>query len=175
MGSVRTAILALLLVPLLQGCIISSDDNGTLNRISFGNGQVTVHAQGEPDAIVTSDGQLLLNGKPVAVNASQQALLRQYHAAVLQLRADGAAVGSAGIKVASKAIGGAIRGVLGGDPDQIEAGVEAEAERIEASVAILCDQLNDVHVTGNQVAATLPQFDPYASIELGDCRKQRDG
>jgi hypothetical protein len=174
MTSARILLLVVLVAIGSAGCA-DHDDHIVSNRISIDEGQVEIHSPGGSTAVVTIDGELRLDGKPLTVNASQQALLRQYHAAVLQLRADGAAVGSAGIKVASKAIGGAIRGVLGGDPDQIEAGVEAEAERIEASVAILCDQLNDVHVTGNQVAATLPQFDPYASIELGDCRKQRDG
>lgn len=170
--SVRMAISTLLLVSMLAGCIISSDDNGTLNHIGFGNGQITIKAQGKPVAIVSADGSLRIDGDPVALTPPQQALLKRYHAEALQLRSDGLAVGSAGIAVAGKAVGSAISGLLGGDPDQIEANVEAEAERIEASVATLCDHLADLQATGNRAAAALPQFRPYASIELGDCRER---
>lgn len=167
----RTSFFALALVPLLSGCIISSDDNGTLNQITFGNGQVTIHAQGEPDAIVAADGGLRVDGEAVALSASQQALLKRYHADALQLRSDGLAVGSAGIAVAGKAVGSVIRGLLSGDPDRIEPEVEADTARIHAKVAKLCDHLADLQSTQDAVAASLPAFQPYAQIESGDCRQ----
>jgi hypothetical protein len=175
MTSARILLLVVLVAIGSAGCTDPGDRIASNRIISIDEGRVEIRSADASTAVVTDDGQLRLDGKPITVNASQQALLRQYHAAVLQLRADGAAVGSAGVKVAGKAIGGAISGLLGGDPDQIEAGVEAEARRIEASVAILCDQLDEVHTTGKRVAAMLPQFEPYASVELGDCREHRDG
>jgi hypothetical protein len=164
-----TSIAALFAAALLAGCIVSSDDDGTMGHIAFGNDAVTVHARARPDAVVSADGSLRIDGDPVTLTAPQQALLKSYYADALRLRSDGFAVGKAGIAVAGKAVGSAIRGLVSSDPDRIEAEVEADAAHVEAKVAELCGHLAELEATQDAIATSLPVFKPYAAIEARHC------
>lgn len=163
---------ALSLATLLGGCIVAGDGDGPTSLLAFGKDEVTIRANSEPAAVVTAAGELHIDGKPVALSGPQQALVKRYHAHARELRSDGLAVGSAGIAIAGKAVGSAIGGLFGGDTDRIEAEVEAEAARIEAKVAMLCDHLDEFQSTQDALAASLPAFRPYARIDASDCRHE---
>lgn len=121
-----------------------------------------------PKAELTPQGDLLIEGKKVAVDASQQALLQRYRGQIEQVALAGLEIGAEGADLAGKAVGEAISGIFGGDPDSIEKRVEAEAAGIKVAAQKLCAQLPGLHDTQQALAASLPAFKPYATMEQKD-------
>jgi hypothetical protein len=80
--------------------VINSDVGGLSHgSIHLGNGDVTIRAQGAPDAIVTANGDLRIDQRPVAVDASQRGLLKAYYSSATLMLTDGIATGKAGAAV----------------------------------------------------------------------------
>jgi hypothetical protein len=132
-----------------------------------------VHARGAADALVDTSGGLAIDGKPVATQVAQRELLARYNAEVLKLRNDSVAVGRAGIKTASKAIGSVIAGFASGNPDKIDDDVDAPARQVDARVDDLCATLRAIRTTQETIAAQLAVFRPYATVtgdEVDHCR-----
>ncbi|MGA9342487.1 MAG: hypothetical protein WBV61_09185 [Rhodanobacteraceae bacterium] len=134
---------------------------------------MTIHASGSPDATVSAAGQLQIGDAPVATPEPQRAQLSLYFVQAQALQRDGLAIGKAGAKTALHAIGGVVSGLAHGDPDRIGPAVEAQAAKVEASVAGLCADLKALKATQDKLAAALPAFKPYAVIDSAradDCR-----
>jgi hypothetical protein len=110
-----------------------------------------------PEAEITPKGDLLIEGKAVAINNEQRTLLLQ------------------GADLAAKAMGEAFKGILSGKSEQeIEKSVEAEAAGIKQSAAKLCARLPGLLASQTELAATLPEFKPYATMtreDIDDCMK----
>ncbi len=121
-----------------------------------------------PKAELTPQGDLLIEGKQVAVDASQQALLKRYRGQIEQVALAGLEIGAEGADLAGKAVGEAVAGIFGGDTNGIEQRVEAEAEGIKAAAQKLCAQLPALHDSQQALAASLPAFKPYATMEQQD-------
>ena len=51
----------------------------------------------------------------------------------------------------------------------------AEAEQLKARAAKICDQLPALLATQQQLAAAVPAFKPYATMDQGSIDKCRDG
>lgn len=155
---------------LLTGCGDGpfGDSGDVFQHLSIDDGNVAVHARGAGDAIVQSDGTLVIDGKVVTTTTAQRELLAHFHAQALKLRSDGVAVGRAGIKTAGKAIGGVIAGLAKRDPNTIDDKVNAQAREVEARAAELCNTLRDLRSTQDAIAAQLPAFQPYATIGKGE-------
>jgi hypothetical protein len=58
--------------------------------------------------------------------------------------------------------------VFSGNPDRIEQRIEAEAEKIKASATKLCDRLPAMLDTQTRLAAAMPEFRPYATMDQSD-------
>ena len=121
-----------------------------------------------PKAEITPQGDLLIEGKKVAVDAAQRALLLEYRRQIAAVAEAGIRVGAQGVDLAGKAVSEAIKGVFSGNTDQVEQRVEAEAQRIEVSAKQLCDLLPAMLATQQQLAASLPEFKPYANMDQDD-------
>ncbi|MGY1424886.1 hypothetical protein [Lysobacter sp. A289] len=125
------------------------------------------------NAELTPQGELLLDGRKVETTPAQHALLVQYRQQIMDVAETGMALGVQGADLGGKAIREVVNGLLSGNPEQIDARIEAEAAKLEANAMRLCLQLPALHETQQQLAAALPEFKPYATLakeDLEDCR-----
>jgi preprotein translocase subunit SecD len=130
-------------------------------------------------AEITPQGDLLIEGRKVQTNAQQQALLVDYRKQVEAVASAGMDIGVAGADLGIQAATQALASVFsGGNPDEIEKRVEDEAQEIEVAARKLCDQLPAMLQTQTALAASLPEFKPYATMEqsdIDDCYEQDKG
>lgn len=125
-----------------------------------------------PEAEITPQGDLLIEGRNVAIDPDQRALLLEYRAQVAGIAGAAAAVGMQGADLATKAVGMALKGAFTGNTDDDERNIEAESKKIEALALKLCDQLPAMRATQQTLAARLPEFKPYATMteqDIDDC------
>lgn len=130
-----------------------------------------------PNAEITPQGDLLLDGKAVAVTPQQRAMLLEYRGQIIAIANAGMTLGSKGAELAGKAIGESLGALFSGDTDEIEKRVEAEAGKIEAEAKLLCKQMPPMLATQQKLAASLPQFKPYATMtqdDVDDCADDID-
>lgn len=146
-------------------------------RQEIREGNITI-SEREPNlakAEITPKGDLLIAGKPVAINAEQRALLMQYRAHVIGVAESGMEIGAQGADLATKAMGEAFKGIFSGkSEEEIEKSVEAEAATIKMAAAKLCGRLPEMMASQQALAAALPEFKPYATMtqdDIDDCFK----
>ncbi|GHA71605.1 hypothetical protein [Cognatilysobacter bugurensis] len=202
MKTLRTAALAFAVVIALVGCgpdgnaataqAVESTDSiaGTIDS-SMASAMTEVRDKlatenisldgptGAPKAEITPAGELLIDGRAVPVTEAQHRLLLDYRGHVAAVASAGAEVGIEGARLATRAVGEALRGVFNGNADQVEKQVEAQAESVRASALKLCERLPAMFETQQALAAALPAFAPYATMDRSDideCRADvRDG
>ena len=165
----HSALLALSMAALLCSCnsgtSVSTDGGG---RISANGERVMLRASGQPNAEISATGDLTVDGKVVAVNASQRALLQSYHHEMNAMTADGIAIGKQGAALAGKAVTAAIKGAISGNADDVDSKVEAETKKIEQQAMQLCKRLVTVKASQDALATSLPEFKPYATLDQSD-------
>ena len=155
-------------------------------NISIGNGvhininghEVNAPDNGAPHAEITPQGDLLIAGKAVEVTPAQRKLLLEYRGEVIGVASAGMEIGKQGVDIAGKAINTAVASIFNGKSDQAEQEMKAQGERIEAAAMKLCDQMQPMLKTQQELAASLPAFQPYANLkqaDIDDCRKHDKG
>jgi len=133
---------------------------------------------GTHKAEITPTGELIIDGKPVPLNAAQRAALLDYRAQTLVIARAGMDVGMQGAKLATKAVTEAIGGIFSGKPDEIEKRVQAQADGIRQAAGALCDKLPALQAAQQRVASLVPEFAPFAtseSTDTSDCKREIDG
>lgn len=138
------------------------------------NGHRIKREKGLPDAEITPQGDLVIEGKSVAINASQRAELVEYRGHIIDIADAGMQIGSKGADLAVKAVSEAIGAIFSGDEDGVEKRMEAEAKKIKAVAMQLCNQLPPLLASQDKLAASLPAFKPYATLtqdDIDDCNK----
>lgn len=128
-----------------------------------------------PKAEITPQGDLLIDGRKVPASAQQQALLKEYRGNIEKIALAGMDVGVAGADLGMKAATEAIGAVFSGNGDQVEQRIEAEARQIEAAAMTLCGYLPALLDTQTRLAAAMPEFRPYATMDqsdVDDCRRE---
>ena len=139
------------------------------------NGRDIRRADDQPKAEITPQGDLLIEGKAVEIDAAQRKLLLDYREHILAIAEAGMAMGIKGADLAGKAISETIGGLFSGNTDQIEQRIEAEAEKLEADAHQLCTQLPPMLELQQQLSASLPAFKPYATMTQEDIDECMDG
>ena len=108
----------------------------------------------------------------------QRVLLLDYRARILDVAEAGMQIGTQGADLASKAVGTALAGVFSGKSDkEIDREVQSEADGIKQSAARLCTRLPALRDAQQKLAAALPAFRPYATMnqhDIDDCMKDTD-
>lgn len=138
-------------------------------EIAHGNISLSSDDANAPDAAITPQGELLVDGRKVPTSPAQQALLLDYRTQVAGIAQAGADIGLQGADLAMKAMGEAVKGVFNGASEQdIERVVEAQAGGIKQEAMKLCDRLPALLETQQALAAALPEFRPYASASQDD-------
>ena len=129
---------------------------------------IQVSKDQQSKAEITPEGDLLVDGKRITPTAEQRKLLLEYRGHIVGLAEAGIDIGLQGADLAGKAVGEALKGVLTGNTDQIEQKIEAEAEGIEKAAVQLCKLLPAMKVTHDKLAAAMPEFKPYATMDQSD-------
>ncbi len=125
-------------------------------------------ADTRPNAELTPAGELLLDGRPVPTDARQHLLLVQYRQAIMTVAERGMALGVQGADLGGHAVGEVLKGLMSGNPDQIDKNINAKARSIEAQAMLLCKELRPVQELQQKLAVALPQFAPYATLKASD-------
>lgn len=173
----HTRVLASALVLLVAGCGAregAETGAGQLNLDVLGQ-SYTLKASGAPSATVDADGELRIDGKAVALTPHQRALVRAYHAEIGGIASDGIEIGKQGLALAGKAVTEAFKGILDGNPQTIGPNIEAEGERIKAQALKICDRLAVLRSAQDALAASVPEFAPYAELDAEDIDECRAG
>jgi hypothetical protein len=126
-----------------------------------------------PSAQITPQGDLLIEGKAVAVTPQQRALLLTYRGQIIDVAEAGMSMGVQGADLAGKAVSEVLGSVFSGKGEDFGKRMEAEGKKLEAQGKQLCAQLEPMRATQQQLAASLPEFMPYASMTadvIVDCR-----
>ena len=130
-----------------------------------------------PLAEITPKGDFIVDGKAVAVDASQRALLLDYRKHVIEIASLGMAIGVKGADLAGTAVNEALASIFTGNTDQVEKRVNAQAETLKADAQQICTTLPAVRATQDKLAAALPEFKPYATMtqdDIDNCGKDKD-
>lgn len=129
-----------------------------------------------PKAEITPQGELLIGGKKVAATPAQQALLLDYRRQIVGVAEAGMDIGTQGadlgIQASKAALWGAFAGKSGKD---VEASIKPQTDRIRAAALKLCKRLPDLLSSQQRLAAAMPAFRPYATMEqkdIDDCGKE---
>ncbi|QNP40842.1 YggN family protein [Lysobacter solisilvae (ex Woo and Kim 2020)] len=132
-----------------------------------------------PKAEISPKGDLLIEGKTVATTPEQRAMLLQYRQHVIAVAEGGMEIGVQGADLAAKALGEAAKGLFSGkSEEEITQSIEAEAAGIKAAAAKLCERLPPMMEAQQKLAASLPEFKPYATMtkdDIDDCMKNSEG
>ena len=121
-----------------------------------------------PAAEISPAGDLIINGEAITLDDRQRALALDYRSRLAGLAETGAKVGLQGAELATRAMKEAAKAALSGDPADIEARMEKEAGSIRASATALCQQLPALYKAQQDLAAAVPEFVPYATMDKGD-------
>lgn len=137
-------------------------------RKELATANIQVSKNQQQKAEITPEGDLLVDGKRITPNTEQRKLLLEYRGHIIGVAEAGIDIGLQGADLAGKAVGEALKGVLTGNTDQIEQKIEAEAEGIEKAAVELCKLLPAMKVTHDRLAAAMPEFKPYATMDQSD-------
>ncbi|SBV36046.1 conserved exported hypothetical protein [uncultured Stenotrophomonas sp.] len=191
MKSLDTCLFALLLCLPLAACggQPSSTATGTTDttlgkkvreatdeaRRKLATENINVSRDNGAKAEITPAGDLLIDGKAVAIDDAQRKLLLEYRAQIVKVAEAGIEIGVQGANLGVRAAGEAIKGIFSGDTDKIEERVNAEAKKLEESAGKICDQMPALLASQQRLAAAVPEFEPYANMDQDDIEECRKG
>lgn len=140
---------------------------------------VSHDVQSLPTAQITPQGDFVVGGKAIAVTPTQRDALLAYRRQVIVVASEGIAIGKQGAAIGIRAAGSALATAFSGKSGQaIEQQVHAQAAGLRAAVAKLCERLPPLRAEQQKLAAILPEFRPYATMDeqdIGDCRRGAAG
>jgi hypothetical protein len=130
-----------------------------------------------PVAQITPKGDFLVDGKTVAVNTQQRQQLLDYRGQVIGLAKIGIEGGERAAMAALDATDVSLFSlIVGGMSGSLERRVEASVKQhVVPLVRQICQRLPEVLESQQQLATSLPQFRPYASLEqddIKDCERE---
>jgi hypothetical protein len=162
-------------------------ENLTLNSgVHFGSTDIhlnqhdkprkSTRSDSQPKAEITPNGDLLIDGEAVAIDAQQRQQLLAYRKQTIDIAKAGLQVGERGAKlgadVANRSMLGLIFGALTGRLErQMQTAVQQD---IAPGVRQICQSLPALMNSQQQLAASVPDFKPYATMtqgDIGDCNK----
>ncbi|GAB1595970.1 DUF2884 family protein [Lysobacter claricitrinus] len=193
MNALRTSLLAVALLAGVAGCqdrtsapnaASSTSTSGVGDGGGDGLGDTVGHAMDEArvklktenvkltengrHAEITPKGDLIIDGKTIAVNDEQRRLLLEHREHILEIASAGMDIGKEGAKLAGRAVTEAINGIFSGDTDHIHDRVESQAQDIKKAASALCDKLPAMYASQQRVAAAIPEFAPFAKMKSSE-------
>lgn len=147
---------------------------GGLNINGFRIGGSDSRTSTLPKAEISPAGDFLVGGKTVEIDAAQRELLLAHRASIVAIAEAGIAIGVQGAQLGAEAAKGAITSLMSGKSAEFEARMEAEGEKMEVEAAKLCDRLPALLESQQALAAALPAFQSYATMDATDVEDCRD-
>lgn len=159
----------------IQGAKLElANKNIDVSSVHVGDGQRHDH-DSRPKAEITPQGELLIAGNKIAATPAQQTLLLDYRKQIVGIAEAGMDIGTQGADLGMNAAKEALWGALAGKDDKdIEASIKPQTDKIQAAALKLCQRLPDLLSTQQKLAAAMPEFRPYATMEqkdVDDCSK----
>ncbi|HEX5961088.1 MAG TPA: DUF2884 family protein [Rhodanobacteraceae bacterium] len=167
MNRILTLAGAALVTITLAAC--SPGINSIGHRITFDSSGLVVHATGQPNAHVSRNGDLTIDGKAIAVTAEQRQLLQRYYREASSTMDSGEAIGKQGARMAVRGIGAAIASIFHGDSTGADKRLDAQSQSMEDAASELCKDINTLDATQQAIATQIPAFEPYASGRQMHC------
>jgi len=129
-----------------------------------------------PKAEITPTGDLLIAGKKVNATPDQHVLLVDYRAQIISIAEAGMDIGAQGADLGLSAAKEALWGKFTGkSDDEVEAAIKPQTEKIKSAALTLCKRLPSLLSSQQKLAAAMPEFKPYATMEqkdVDDCGKE---
>lgn len=130
-----------------------------------------------PRAEITPDGDFLIEGEPQLLDGSQRRQVLAYRGRVIGIALAGMEIGERSAEAALDAVQGSwlglmFRAMTGTLDSRIERMVQ---EHVQPAVLAICRQLPEVMAAQQELAASLPAFRPYATLEprdIEDCEHE---
>ena len=142
------------------------------NSLQFGGDARSTKKSGAPlpKAEITPQGDFLIDGRAVTVDAAQRRQLLAYRGQVIDVARSGIDIGEV---AALAAVDSVDRGVFSLMVGAMTGSLERRIERsvrstVGPSVAQICDRMPALREAQQQLAADLPEFRPYARLQAGD-------
>ena len=147
-------------------------ENLSLDGLHFGKDDKREAAKRKalPKGEITPDGDLMIDGKPVALDAAQRRQLLDYRAQVIAIAKTGIDAGEHAAMLAIDATDVSLfHLIVGGLTGSLERKVEATVQReIKPMVLQICQRLPQLRDSQQAVAASVPEFRPYATLDADD-------
>jgi hypothetical protein len=129
-----------------------------------------------PKGEITPAGDLLIDGKPVAIDAGQRRQLLDYRSQVISVARAGIDAGEKAAMLAIEATDVSLfHLIVGGLTGSLERRVEATVEQeLRPAVLQICRRLPRLQDSQQALAASVPQFRPYATLrneDVADCER----
>lgn len=166
-------------LPWLAAC--GNENGGSVSakvQEAMATENIEISDNDQPSAEITPQGDFLIEGREVETTSEQRALLLEYRGHIVYMVETGTALGVKGAGLATDALGDAFASVFTGDTEKVKAKVEAKAEKIaQLAKTELCGHLPAMLETEQKLAASLPEFRPYADLSqdnINDCRAGDD-
>ena len=152
---------------------LDSENLSLDGSLHFG-GNEQPNSLGVPKGAITPAGDLLVDGKPVAIGAGQRRQLLDYRAQVIALAKRGIDAGERAAMLAIDATDVSLfRLIVGGATGSLERRVDATVQReIQPAVLQICQRLPQLRDSQQALAASVPAFRPYATLndrDVADC------
>lgn len=145
-----------------------------VDSIHVGNG-VHIDNDSRPKAVITPQGELVVAGKEVKATPEQHVMLQDYRQQIVGVIETGMDIGAHSADLGVSAAKEAIWGALTGKSDkEIEASIKPQTSKIQAAAMHLCQRLPDLLASQQKLAASMPEFRPYATMtqkDVDDCGK----
>ncbi|MEO6800173.1 MAG: hypothetical protein ABI178_09570, partial [Rhodanobacter sp.] len=120
----------------------------------------------QPKAEITPQGDLLIAGNKVAATPAQQVLLLDYRRQIVGIAEAGMDIGAEGADLGISAAKEALWGKFTGKSDKdVEAAMKPQTDKIKAAAVTLCKRLPDLLSSQQKLAAAMPAFRPYATMQ----------
>ena len=129
-----------------------------------------------PKAEITPDGDFLVDGQAVAIDANQRRQLLAYRGEVIGIARAGIDIGERSAEVALEMVDrGLFRLVLSAMTGSLERQLEKTLkETIGPGVRQICDRLPSLLDSQQHLSASLPQFRPYPTLQAEDVENCHD-
>ena len=123
-----------------------------------------------PRAEITPQGDFLIEGKPVAIDRYQRQELLLYRGEVIAIAKAGIDIGERSAQIAIDAVDrGLFSLIVGALTGSLEHKLEKTIKAsVEPGVLQICRSLPSLLDSQQRLAASLPQFRPYATLEADD-------
>lgn len=143
------------------------------DSLNFGSRKPRKGDPDRPRGEITPDGDLLVDGKPVAIDDAQRRQLLAYRQQVIAVALAGMDVGEQAAQVALDTVD---RGLFSLLFNAMTGRLERKLERdilasLEPGLVQLCGSLPALYQTQQALAADLPEFQPYATLQADDVER----